>query len=88
MGRARLEPEPTRALVQLRAKSRHYKGWINPYELYQIKLYLGMATRLYSQPVRAILLFGNSRRVPVEFNPATYRQFLALLPHCRRDVDR
>ena len=51
----RLEPEPTRAHAQLRAKSRHYKGTITPCELYEVTLCLGMAQRLCHQPARAIL---------------------------------
>ena len=36
----------------------------------------------------AILFFGNGRRVPVEFDPATCRHLLAPLPGCRRDTGR
>ena len=78
----------TRHIIIGEAKSRHYRGSITPYELYQVTLYLGMASRIYRQPAKAILLFGNGRRVPVEFDPAAYRHLLALLPHCRRDTGR
>lgn len=78
----------TRHIIIGETKSRHYKGSITPYELYQVTLYLGMAVSLYRQPARAILLFGNHRRVPVEFDQATYRHLLALLPACRRDTAR
>ena len=76
----------SRRLIVGEAKSRHYQGSITPHERYQVTLYLGMAERLYRQPATAILLFGNGRRVPVEFDPATYQRLLALLPDCRKDT--
>ena len=66
------------------AKSRHYRGRVTPYEYYQVTLYLGMAKRLYRRPVRAILLYGNGRLVPLEFDEDLYRRLLALIPRCRR----
>ena len=77
-----------RCLVVGEAKSRHCKGDITPYERYQVTLYLGMAMRLYRMPVSAIVLFGNGRRVPVEFDPALYERLLTLLPECRRSAGR
>ncbi len=68
------------------AKSRHYRGRVTPYEYYQATLYLGMAKRLYRRPVRAILLYGNGRLVPVEFDEDLYRSLLALIPRCRREM--
>ena len=78
----------SRRLVVGEAKSRHCKGDVTPYERYQVTLYLGMAKRLYRMPATAIILFGNGRRVPVEFDPALYERLLALLPACRRDTGR
>ena len=66
------------------AKSRHYRGRVTPYEHYQVTLYLGMAHRIYRRPVRAILLYGNHRRVPIEFDEGLYRHLLHQLPACRR----
>ena len=77
-----------RRLVVGEAKSRHCKGDITPYERYQVTLYLGMAKRFYRMPASAIILFGNGRRVPVEFDPALYERLLALLPECRRSAAR
>ena len=85
--RPRLEPEPTRALAQPRAKNRHYKGSITPFELCHVTLSLGVADSLCRQLAGATLLFGNGRRVPVEFDLATYRRLLSLLPDCRRDTN-
>ena len=65
-------------------KSRHYRGRVTPYEYYQVTLYLGMAKRLYRRPVRAILLYGNGRLVPLEFDEDLYRSLLAVIPRCRR----
>ncbi len=78
----------TRHLVVGEAKSRHFRGSITPYERYQVTLYLGMVRRLYRQPATAVLLFGNGRRVPVEFDPALYNRLLALLPDCQRAYAR
>ena len=72
-------------LIVGEAKSRHWKGAVTPYEHYQVTLYLGMARRLYRQPATAILLYGNGRRVSLEFDPTTYQRLLALLPDCRKD---
>lgn len=66
------------------AKSRHYRGSITPYERYQVTLYLGMVERLYRRQARAILLYGNGRRVPLDFDEALYRRLLALIPRCRQ----
>ena len=76
----------SRRLIVGEAKSRHFKGDVTPYERYQVTLYLGMAKRLYRMPATAIILFGNGRRVPVEFDPALYERLLTLLPDCRKDV--
>lgn len=51
-------------------------------------LYLGMARRLHRMPATAIILFGNGRRVPVEFDTDPYQRLLALLPDCRRSAGR
>jgi len=76
----------SRLIIVRKTKSRHYKGSLTPCQLYQVTLYLGMAARRYRQPARTILLFGDGRRVPVEFDPATYQHLLALFPDCRRDT--
>ena len=78
----------TRRLIVGEAKSQHYRGAITPYEHYQVTLYLGMVRRLYRQPATAVLLFGNGRQVPLDFDAALYRRLLALLPDCRRDAGR
>ena len=66
------------------AKSRHYHGVITAFERHQVTLYLGMAKRLYRRPVTAILLYGNGRLVPLDFDEDLYRSLLALIPQCRR----
>ena len=66
------------------AKSRHDRGRVTPCDCYQSTLYLGMAKRLYRRPVRAILLYGNERLVPLEFDEDLCRSLLALIPRCRR----
>ena len=74
----------TGAIVIGEAKSRHYRGSITPYERHQMTLYLGMAKRLYRRPVTAILLYGNGRPVPLDFDEDIYRRLLALIPQCRQ----
>ncbi len=71
-------------LIVGEAKSRHYRGSVTPYERYQVTLYLGMVGRLYRRPARAILLYGNGRRVPLDFDEGLYRRLLALIPRCRQ----
>ena len=51
-------------------------------------LYLGMVHLLYRRPVKAILLYGNGRRVPLEFDENLYRQLLAQIPACRQAMAR
>ena len=65
----------TGTIVIAEVKSRHYRGTITPCERHQVTLYLGMATRLYRRPVTAIILYGNGRRVPLEFDKNLYRWF-------------
>ena len=76
----------TGGIVIAEAKSRHYRGSITAYERHQVTLYLGMAKRLYRRPVTALLLYGNGRVVPLEFDEALYRGLLALITQCRRMV--
>ena len=71
-------------LIVGEAKSRHYKGSVTPYERYQVTLYLGMVERLYRRPAAAILLYGNGRRVPLDFDEDLYSRLLALIPRCRQ----
>ena len=72
------------AIIVGEAKSRHYRGRVAPHERYQVTLYLGMAKRLYRRPVRAILLYGNHRRVEIAFDEDLYQHLLRQLPACRR----
>ena len=74
----------TGGIVIGEAKSRHYRGTITPYERHQVTLYLGMAKGLYRRPVTAILLYGNGRLVPLEFDVDLYSSLLALIPRCRQ----
>ena len=64
------------------AKSRHYRGRVTSYELYQATLCLGMAHRLYRRPIRVILLYGCGRLIPLDFDEELYRRLLALIPQC------
>ena len=77
-----------RRIIVGEAKSRHFKGTVTPYERYQVTLYLGMVHRLYRRPVKAILLYGNGRRVPLEFDEDLYRRLLAQIPACRQAMAR
>ena len=74
----------TRQVIVGEAKSRHFKGTVTSYERYQVILYLGMVNRTYRQPVKAILLYGNGRRVPLQFDENLYRHLLAQIPACRQ----
>ena len=69
------------------AKSRHYRGALTAYERYQVTLYCGMARRVYRRPVRAIILYGNGRRVPLTFDEDLYRDLLAIRGDCLRAMD-
>ena len=51
-----------RAIID-EAKGRHYKGSVTPYQRNQVTLYLDMVDRFYRRPVKAVLLYGNGRRV-------------------------
>ena len=77
-----------RQIVVGEAKSRHYRGAITAYERYQVTLYCGMAQRLYRRPVRAIILYGNGRRVPLAFDEGLYRDLLAIREDCWRALAR
>ncbi len=74
------------AIIIGEAKSSHYRGRVTSYELYQATLYLGMAHRLYRRPVRAILLCGCGRLIPLDFDEELDRRLLALIPQCRREM--
>lgn len=41
-----------------------------------------MAHRLYRRPIRAILLYGCGRLIPLDFDEELYRRLLALIPQC------
>ena len=45
------------------------------------------ATKRLASPT-AIILYGNHRRVPLEFDRNLYHQLLAQIPACRRAMDR
>ena len=77
-----------RRLIVGEAKSRNYRGTITPYERYQVTLYSGMVARLYCRPVSAIILYGNDRRVALEFDEDLYRWLLARAPTCRNALAR
>ena len=78
----------TRQVIVGEAKSRHFKGTVTPYERYQVTLYLGIVHRIYRRPVKATLLYGNGRRVPLEFDENLYRHLLAQIPACRQAMAR
>jgi len=65
------------------AKSRRYRGYITPYERFQLTLYLGMAAKRFNMPVAGRLRYGCGTVVQINSDSATYQTLLDLLPRYR-----
>ena len=80
MFRSRRHP----VLVVGEAKSRRYRGRMRRREYYQMILYLGAARRQFPRLRATGRLSYADAVVPVEFDEATFRQLLSMVPELRQ----